>query len=70
MEKGFKLLTEELPKFGEGIGMILEDGSRCVGRRERHPVYKEKDCYVVDGPHNQSKIVSWIYISDLIKMEE
>lgn len=70
MEKGFKLFTEELPKFGEVIGMILEDGSRCLGTRERHPVYKGEDCYVVDNPHNQCKMVSWIYISDLIKIEE
>ena len=70
MEKGFKLFTEELPKFEEGIAIILEDGSRCVARRERHPVFEGEDCYLVDNSHSQSKSVSWIYISDLIKMEE
>ena len=68
MEEGFKLFNVELPNFDEGIGIILEDGSKIIGQRKRHPIYKDEDCYVVNNPYNKSKMIGWIYISDLIKM--
>jgi hypothetical protein len=68
MGNEFKLFTDKLPKFDEGIGIILENGSKIIGQRKRHPIYIGEDCYIVDNPHKQSKMVSWIYISDLIKM--
>jgi hypothetical protein len=68
MEEGFKLFSEELPNFDEGIAILREDGSRTVGQRRRHPIYKGEDCYMVNDPQNKCEMVSWIYISDLIKL--
>lgn len=69
MEEGFKLFNEELPNFDEGIGIILEDGSKIIGQRKRHLVYKDKDCYMVSDPDKKSEMIGWIYISDLLKMD-
>lgn len=68
IEEGFKLFNDELPNFDEGIGILLEDGSKIIGQRKRHPIRKDEDCYMVNFPDKKSKMISWIYISDLLKI--
>ena len=68
IEEGFILFSERLPKVDEGITIILEDGSKIIGQRKNHPIYKGEYCYMVDNPDKQSKMLCWVYISDLIKM--
>ena len=68
MEERLKLFNDVLPNFDEGIAIILEDGSKIIGQRKRHPIRKGEDCYMVNFPDKKSKMISWIYISDLLKI--